>query len=68
MVARLLCRELTLQNEYLHAENKILKSKIKGRKCRFNLCVKRVNHVVLTGLKECRRKGLSRDVFWRHVN
>ena len=30
-VARLLCRELTLQNEYLLAENKILKSKIKGR-------------------------------------
>ena len=30
-VARLLCRELTLQNEYLRAENKILKSKIKGR-------------------------------------
>ena len=29
-VARLLCRELTLQNEYLHAENRILKSKIKG--------------------------------------
>ena len=30
-VARLLCRELTLQNEYLCAENKILRSKIKGR-------------------------------------
>jgi len=30
-VARLLCRELTLQNEYLQAENRILKSKIKGR-------------------------------------
>ena len=30
-VARLLCRELTLQNEYLRAENKLLKSKIKGR-------------------------------------
>ena len=30
-VARLMCRELTLQNEYLRAENKILKSKIKGR-------------------------------------
>ena len=30
-VVRLLCRELTLQNEYLLAENKILKSKIKGR-------------------------------------
>jgi hypothetical protein len=27
----LLCRELTLQNEYLRAENKVLKSKIKGR-------------------------------------
>ena len=34
-VARLLCRELTLQNEYLRAENRILKSKIKGR-IRFN--------------------------------
>ena len=30
-VARLLCRELTLQNEYLTRENKILKSKIKTR-------------------------------------
>jgi putative transposase len=30
-VARLLCRELTLQNEYLRAENEVLKSKIKGR-------------------------------------
>ena len=30
-VARLLCRELTLQNEYLRAENKILKGKLKGR-------------------------------------
>jgi hypothetical protein len=32
-VARLLCRELTLQNEYLRAENRILKSKVKGRLC-----------------------------------
>ena len=30
-VARLLCRELTLQNEYLRAENKMLKSRIRGR-------------------------------------
>jgi putative transposase len=30
-VSRLLCRELTLQNEYLRHENKILKSKIKKR-------------------------------------
>ncbi|MBC8469223.1 MAG: hypothetical protein H8D56_07105 [Planctomycetes bacterium] len=30
-VTRLLCRELTLQNEYLKRENKILKSKIKKR-------------------------------------
>jgi len=30
-VARLLCRELTLQNESLRQENKILKSRIKGR-------------------------------------
>ena len=30
-VARILCRELTLQNEYLRLENKILKSKIRGR-------------------------------------
>jgi hypothetical protein len=30
-VARLLCRELTLQNEYLRRENKILKSKINKR-------------------------------------
>ena len=30
-VARLLCRELTLQNEYLRLENKVLKSKVKGR-------------------------------------
>ena len=30
-VARLLCRELTLQNEYLRTENAVLKSKIKGR-------------------------------------
>jgi len=32
-IARLLCRELTLQNEYLRLENKILKSKIIGRIC-----------------------------------
>ena len=32
-IARLLCRELTLQNEYLRLENKILKSKIVGRIC-----------------------------------
>jgi putative transposase len=31
MITRLLCRELTLQNEYLRQENKILKSKIKKR-------------------------------------
>ena len=30
-ITRLLCRELTLQNEYLCQENKILKSKIKKR-------------------------------------
>jgi hypothetical protein len=30
-ITRLLCRELTLQNEYLRHENKILKSKIKKR-------------------------------------
>ncbi|MBL7224283.1 MAG: hypothetical protein ISS72_10555 [Candidatus Brocadiae bacterium] len=29
-IARLLCRELTLGNEYLRLENKVLKSKIKG--------------------------------------
>jgi putative transposase len=31
MVARLLCRELTLQNEYLRLENRTLKDKIPGR-------------------------------------
>ncbi len=30
-IARLLCRELILQNEYLRLENKILRSKIEGR-------------------------------------
>ena len=30
-ITRLLCRELTLKNEYLKVENKILKSKIKKR-------------------------------------
>jgi len=30
-VARLLCRQLTLQNEYLRLENKVLKSKVQGR-------------------------------------
>jgi putative transposase len=30
-VSRLLCRELTLQVEYLHAENRILRSKVKNR-------------------------------------
>ena len=30
-VARLLCRELTLQNEYLRVENKVLRSKLPGR-------------------------------------
>jgi len=28
-ITRLLCRELTLRNEYLRQENKILKSKVK---------------------------------------
>ena len=31
IITRLLCRELTLQNEYLRQENKILKSKITKR-------------------------------------
>jgi len=30
-ISRLLCQELTLQNEYLCLENKVLRSKIKGR-------------------------------------
>jgi transposase InsO family protein len=30
-VARLLCRELTLENEYLRVENRVLKSKVRGR-------------------------------------
>jgi len=30
-VARLLCRELTLENEYLRLENRILKSEVEGR-------------------------------------
>jgi len=30
-VARLLCRELTLQNEYLRLENRLLKEKVSGR-------------------------------------
>ena len=30
-VARMLCRELTLQNEYLRLENRILKEKVSGR-------------------------------------
>ena len=30
-ITRLLCRELTLHNEYLRQENKILKSRIKKR-------------------------------------
>ena len=30
-ITRLLCRELTLQNEYLSQENKIIKSRIKKR-------------------------------------
>lgn len=29
-VARILCRELALQNEYLRLEDRILKSKIQG--------------------------------------
>ena len=32
-IVRILCRELTLQNEYFRLENKILKSKIVGRIC-----------------------------------
>ena len=31
MITRLLCHELTLQNEYLRNENKILRSKFKKR-------------------------------------
>ena len=30
-MARLLCRELTLQNEYLRVENRVLRSKLPGR-------------------------------------
>ena len=30
-VARLLCRELTLENEYLRLENRVLSSKVRGR-------------------------------------
>jgi hypothetical protein len=30
-VARLLCRELTLQNRYLRVENRILREKVSGR-------------------------------------
>ena len=30
-LARLLCRELTLENDYLRAENKILRSKLPKR-------------------------------------
>ena len=30
-ISRLLCQEITLQNEYLRLENKVLRSKIKGR-------------------------------------
>ena len=30
-VARLLCRELTLENEYLRLENRLLKSEVEGR-------------------------------------
>ena len=30
-VARLLCRELTLENEYLRLENRVLRSKVQGR-------------------------------------
>jgi hypothetical protein len=30
-VARLLCRELTLQNEYLRLENRVLKERVPGR-------------------------------------
>ena len=29
-VARLLCRELTLENEYLRLENRVLESKVRG--------------------------------------
>jgi len=32
-IVRILCRELTLRNEHLRLENKILKSKIAGRIC-----------------------------------
>ena len=30
-VARLLCRELTLQNEYLRVENEVLREQLKGK-------------------------------------
>jgi len=30
-VARLLCRELTLENEYLRLENRVLRSNARGR-------------------------------------
>ena len=32
-VARLLCKELTLENEYLRLENQVLKQKVRGRIC-----------------------------------
>ena len=42
-ITRLLCRELTLQNEYLRQENKILKFKIKKRIAFTKVGVKKVS-------------------------
>ena len=47
-VARLLCRELTLQNEYLRLENRILKEEVTG-----------TNPVVLVGRPGDRLEGTS---------
>ena len=56
-LARLLCPELTLQNEYLRLENRILKEKVSGR---IRLSLSRARGTGLTGLISLLR-GLLRD-------
>lgn len=61
-LARLLCRELTLQNEYLRLENRVLRDKFDGR-IRFtdeerwvrSVTEECLNHLILFGLDSLRR-------------
>ena len=55
-ITRLLCRELTLQNEYLRQENKILKSKIKKERKAGKLIL--ITSHILSDLEELTNRAI----------